>query len=72
MSDASVDPSRCPLCGAANQCGMAAGSTECWCFGATASKEALERLPAEARGKACVCVRCAAAGAATGEVSARR
>jgi hypothetical protein len=63
MTDGAFDPSRCPLCGVENQCGMAAGSTECWCFGATVSKDALERLPPAALGKACVCARCAAAGA---------
>jgi hypothetical protein len=45
---------------------MAAGSNECWCFGATVSKDALERLPAPARGKACVCARCAASAVASG------
>lgn len=59
MSDAAPDPSRCPLCGVANECGMAAGSNECWCFGATVSKDALGRLPDAARGKTCVCARCA-------------
>jgi hypothetical protein len=72
MSDATPDPSRCPLCGTANQCGMAAGSSECWCFGATVSKDALERLPAEARGKACLCARCAAAAEAPAEAAPRR
>jgi hypothetical protein len=60
MSDAEPDPTRCPLCGVANECGMAQGSNECWCFGATVSKDTLERLPAPLRGKACVCARCAA------------
>jgi hypothetical protein len=64
VSDEAPDPSRCPLCGVANQCGMAAGSNECWCFAATVSKDALERLPAVVRGKACVCARCAAAAEA--------
>lgn len=73
MSDPAPDPSRCPLCGQANQCGMAAGSTECWCFGATVSEEALERLPSGARGKLCICARCAAgAGSAETAVPERR
>jgi hypothetical protein len=62
LNDAAPDPSRCPLCGVANECGMARGANDCGCFGATVSKDALERLPAVARGKACVCARCAAAG----------
>jgi hypothetical protein len=43
---------------------MAAGEKECWCLGATVSKDALGRLPAVARGKACVCERCASGAAA--------
>jgi hypothetical protein len=31
-------------------------------MGVTVSKSAIERLPPAARGKACVCARCAAAG----------
>jgi hypothetical protein len=71
VTDPAPDPTRCPLCGASNQCGMAAGSTECWCFGATVSKEALERLPSAARGVACLCARCAAGVAPGAEPPAR-
>jgi hypothetical protein len=58
-----LDPHRCPLCGQANQCtpgGPASAAPPCWCFSAPVSRAALERLPAEARGKACLCPRCAA------------
>ena len=60
MSDGSFDPTRCPLCGESNECGMAAGRDECWCNNVTISKAALERLPEAARGVVCVCVRCGA------------
>lgn len=52
----------CPLCGGANRCAPAASGTldvPCWCTRATVSREALERVPAEWRGKACLCPRCA-------------
>jgi hypothetical protein len=62
-----VDTTRCPLCGESNQCGMAAGATECWCFGAKISADVLERVPDAARGVACVCASCAAKGAARSE-----
>ncbi|MBI2963561.1 MAG: cysteine-rich CWC family protein [Deltaproteobacteria bacterium] len=55
------DPARCPLCGAANACAMAAdpSASRCWCFEAAIAPEALERVPAAARGVACICPRCA-------------
>ena len=61
MTTPSVDPTRCPLCGADNRCAMAADpdATYCWCFDATIAAETLERVPAEARGVACVCAACA-------------
>jgi hypothetical protein len=33
-------------------------ATHCWCFDVTIKPEALERVPAEARGIACVCAAC--------------
>lgn len=59
MSADRVDPSRCPLCGQGNGCGMVAGSSECWCFSAEIPADVLNRVPAEARGGACVCRNCA-------------
>jgi hypothetical protein len=60
MSENTLDPSRCPLCGAQNECGMTAGRSECWCFNVTIGKQTLDRLPEAARGVACVCKNCAA------------
>ncbi|HEY4665618.1 MAG TPA: cysteine-rich CWC family protein [Comamonas sp.] len=55
-----LDSSRCPLCGQANQCAVAAGlpPESCWCMQASIAPEALERVPAKQRGKACVCPAC--------------
>jgi len=61
MSEAGFDPSRCPLCGESNECGMAAGRDECWCSSVTIEKATLDRLPEAARGVVCVCARCVAA-----------
>jgi hypothetical protein len=52
-------PDRCPLCGGPNDCGVAAGKNECWCFTAKISAEALAALPDEARGRVCICANCA-------------
>ena len=55
-----IDTNLCPLCGGDNRCGMAADplAQGCWCrsaeFGA-----AIALLPEAARGKVCICARCA-------------
>ncbi|QIL82152.1 cysteine-rich CWC family protein [Diaphorobacter sp. HDW4A] len=55
------DTSHCPLCGQANQCAIVAGlpPESCWCMNEPVSNEALERIPQEQRGKACICPACA-------------
>ena len=53
------DRSRCPLCGRPIECGAARGESDCWCQSVTIPQEVLDRVPAEARGVACVCRRCA-------------
>jgi hypothetical protein len=56
-----VDASVCPVCGEPNQCAMAAdpGASDCWCFTAQLSDQALAAVPEEARGLVCICPRCA-------------
>ena len=54
-----IDPSRCPICGQPNQCGIVVGESTCWCFETPIPAEALEKVPPEARGVACVCKACA-------------
>ncbi len=62
--------SRCPLCGEANRCAMErereTGQPQppCWCTQADFSPALLASLPAASRGIACICARCATAGAA--------
>ncbi|MEJ0035834.1 MAG: cysteine-rich CWC family protein [Gammaproteobacteria bacterium] len=53
------DPHRCPLCGEANLCAVASGVGNCWCFSLEIPDEVLERIPEEARQRACVCQPCA-------------
>ncbi len=53
--------SACPLCGQRNHCAQAAAATpvhDCWCFSTPITADALERLPAEQRNRACLCPRC--------------
>lgn len=62
-----IDPTRCPLCGAANACAMDIERTTgvaqgpCWCMTAHFDQALRERVPEAARGRACICARCAAA-----------
>ncbi|MEP7138767.1 MAG: cysteine-rich CWC family protein [Caldimonas sp.] len=54
--------SSCPLCGHPNGCSMtepSADGSPCWCTGESFSAELLKSLPAAARGRACICARCA-------------
>lgn len=66
---AANDASSCPLCGAANQCAMEIERTTgvpqppCWCTQVDFGAQLLERLPAAARGKACICQTCTSAAA---------
>jgi hypothetical protein len=54
-----VDPARCPLCGEANDCQIAAGRATCWCFDSPVPPDVLACVPPEAQGVACVCQTCA-------------
>jgi len=54
-----MDPHRCPLCGGANDCAVAQGRGNCWCFTRPIPDEVLERIPTDARDRACVCTACA-------------
>jgi hypothetical protein len=52
----------CPSCGEANACASAASGSfdvRCWCQDVVIDAAALARLPADQRGKACLCRRCA-------------
>jgi len=41
----------------------------CWCMSATFTKALLARVPADARGLACICAKCAAVAAALEETT---
>jgi hypothetical protein len=62
-----VDPTRCPLCGAANTCAMereretGRPQPPCWCTQVDFGADLLARIPEDARHKACLCPACAAA-----------
>jgi len=51
----------CPLCGGPNGCGLVAGANSCWCFETRIPAAVLERVPAEARDRSCICQTCATA-----------
>ncbi len=58
------DPGSCPLCAQPNHCAMATNGcstagTACWCADVTIARAVLEKVPADAVGRACVCADCA-------------
>ena len=61
-----TDPTHCPLCGQPNGCAMeaerATGQPQppCWCTQVVFDAQVLDRVPTEARHRACVCAACAA------------
>ena len=54
-----IDASRCPICAEPNNCQLAAGRTQCWCFELPLPVHVVARVPVEALGVACVCEPCA-------------
>jgi hypothetical protein len=58
-----VDTKTCPICGGNSEGAMVKDATaaECWCYTAEINDEAMQRVPEDARGKVCICARCAAA-----------
>ena len=58
---AHIDPARCPLCHRPNACAIVTGRGVCWCFALKLPEAILDRIPPEAREKACLCERCATA-----------
>jgi hypothetical protein len=58
LTKSRLDPTRCPLCGARNQCGLTAGAKDCWCFAQVVSWQPPPTLPSEILGSACLCRPC--------------
>jgi hypothetical protein len=54
--DKYVDERRCPLCSYVNHCSVENG--DCWCFHTGVPQELRDRIPAELRGRACICRKC--------------
>lgn len=54
-----TSPTHCPLCGQPNRCGLAEGSSQCWCFDIDIDPAVLEAIPDEAKGEVCICEACA-------------
>lgn len=78
MDAASPDPRTCPLCGTANRCAMeleretGLKQPPCWCTQVDFNREVLAAIPADARGKACICQACATTNAAMPDPGAQR
>ncbi len=56
-----IDPSKCPLCGGANECQLCSPATykgPCWCSREEMPAELLARVPEPWRNRACICRQC--------------
>lgn len=60
---APLDNSTCPLCSKDNACAMARGEKQCWCFHEKIPQSLLDRVPAEAKNRSCICKNCVNAAA---------
>ncbi len=60
MTEAGIDPGRCPLCGEDNGCGNLKGMPggSCWCSHADFPAGIFAVIPDEKRRKACICPSC--------------
>lgn len=58
-----VNPGLCPLCQQDNNCAVAQQepASTCWCHKVIITQQALERIPAAASMRSCICIRCARA-----------
>ena len=60
-----IDPILCPICQQPNVCAMekakATGTKpeRCWCMDAVFTPAVMDQVPAAAKGKACICAKCA-------------
>jgi|TARA_B110000503_G_scaffold44037_1_gene71967 hypothetical protein len=60
-----IDPTYCPICQSPNACAMEMARAKgtkperCWCMDGEFTSEVLALLPNEAKGKACICAKCA-------------
>jgi hypothetical protein len=61
-----IDPTHCPICHELNSCAMEIAKTtgkgpeRCWCMDAVFTPAVMDQVPDSAKGKACVCAKCAA------------
>lgn len=59
-----TDPTLCPICQGPNKCAMEIAKESgneperCWCLDAVFSSSLLDQVPHDAKGKACICIKC--------------
>lgn len=57
-----MNPMNCPICGKPNGCAAETNPApdDCWCFHERFPDALLDKVPAEWKGKACICRDCLA------------
>ncbi len=62
-----IDPTCCPICHQPNICAMEVAKAtgeipeRCWCMEAVFTPTVMGQVPVAAKGKVCICAKCAAA-----------
>ena len=51
-------PTRCPLCGVRNECGLVAGAQDCWCFSQLVQWQPPQGFSPQIGSAACLCRLC--------------
>ena len=60
-----IDPNRCPICHEPNVCAVEKAKLpgskpeRCWCMDAVFTPDVMNQVPDAAKGKACICAKCA-------------
>ena len=60
-----IDPTRCPICNEVNVCAAEKAKLpgikpeRCWCMDAVFTPDVMNQVPDAAKGKACICAKCA-------------
>ena len=58
IKNSPIDQTRCALCGARNECGLATGAQDCWCFSHAVVWQPQHPFPTQTHCAACLCHRC--------------
>ena len=53
-----IQPSVCPICKKENGCMAESNAAACWCISVNINQQLLQHVPADLKGKQCICSDC--------------